>query len=85
VLLEALALSALGGVLGGGLVYLLYDGYAASTLDNASLSQVAFQFAVTPELVLGGLVCALLLGFFGGLLPAVSAARAGIAGALKGE
>jgi putative ABC transport system permease protein len=85
VLLEAWLLSVFGGLLGGGLVYALYDGYATSTLDDTSLSQVAFEFAVTPELVASGLTWAMLLGLAGGLIPAVGAARAGIAQALKGE
>lgn len=84
VLLEAMALSLIGGALGGGLVYLLYDGYAASTLNGSSLSQIAFEFAVTPRLVLAGLSGALVLGFVGGLFPAVAAARADIATALRG-
>lgn len=84
VLLEAGMLSLIGGMLGGGLVYWLYDGYAASTLNDSSLSQVAFEFAVTPELVVAGLVLALSLGLLGGLVPAVMAVRAGIADAIRG-
>lgn len=83
-LLEALALALVGGLLGGALVYLLYDGHGATTMDNASLSSVAFEFAVTPRLVAAGMGCALLLGLLGGLVPALAAARAGIAQALRG-
>ncbi|MGE0621681.1 MAG: ABC transporter permease [Pseudomonadales bacterium] len=83
VLLEAMLLAALGGLLGGGIVYLLYDGYTASTL-NASLSQVAFEFSVTPALVGAGLAGALVLGLLGGLMPALAAVRIGIADALRG-
>lgn len=84
VLLEGMVLAALGGLLGGGLVYLLYDGYAASTLNAGSLSQIAFEFAVTPALVLTGLAGALVLGLLGGLMPALGAVRTGIAEALRG-
>jgi len=84
VLLEAMALSLLGALAGAAVTYLLYDGYAASTL-NASMTQVAFQFAVTPELIGAGLAGALVLGFLGGLPPAVRCVRTSIAAALRGE
>lgn len=81
-LLEAMLLALLGGLLGAAVTYLLYDGYAASTMNSGSLSQVAFEFAVTPTLIGLGLTGALLLGLLGGLLPAVIAARSSIAHAL---
>jgi len=84
VLLEAMLLSLVGGVLGGALVYVAYDGYTASTLNAGSLSQVAFQFAVTPELLGFSLLGALAMGFVGALLPAISAVRTPITDGLKG-
>jgi putative ABC transport system permease protein len=85
VMIEALALALLGGALGVVLVYLMFDGYSASTLNNASHSQVAFAFAVTPHLVQLGVLWALALGSVGGLLPALRAARLPITTALRGE
>jgi len=86
VMIEALVLASLGGLLGGGLVYLIFDGYTASTLNTgASFSQVAFDFAVTPELLRLGIAWALLLGLIGGLFPAIHAARMPITVALRGE
>lgn len=85
VMIESLALALLGGLMGGGLVWLAFDGYTASTLNNASFSQVAFDFAVTPALFQMGLTWALLLGLIGGLFPAVRAARLPITTALRGE
>ncbi len=85
VLIESLLLAALGGLLGGGLVYAIFDGYTASTLNSASFSQIAFDFAVTPELLQLGITWALLLGLVGGLFPAVRAARLPITTALRGE
>ncbi len=85
VMIESLVLALVGGVLGGLLVYLYFDGYTASTLNNVSFSQVAFDFAVTPELLQLGLTWALLLGLVGGLFPAVRAARLPITTALRGE
>ena len=75
VLLEAAVLGMLGGVAGGVLVYFGLNGYRASTLNWASFSQIAFAFTVTPRLLLTGLVYALVLGFIGGLLPGLRAAR----------
>jgi putative ABC transport system permease protein len=85
VIIESLALALLGGLLGAAVVYLLFDGYTASTLNNASFSQVAFDFAVTPELLRIGVTWALGLGLVGGLFPAVRAARLPITVALRGE
>ncbi|MCZ6643603.1 MAG: ABC transporter permease [Gammaproteobacteria bacterium] len=86
VMIEALTLASIGGLLGGGLVYLIFDGYTASTLNTTgSFSQVVFDFAVTPELLQLGITWALLLGLVGGLFPAVHAARLPITKALRGE
>jgi putative ABC transport system permease protein len=85
VIIEAVALALFGGLLGGTLVWLAFDGYTASTLNNASFSQVAFDFAVTPELLQMGITWALVLGLVGGLFPAVRAARLPITTALRGE
>ena len=83
VMIEALGLALIGGVLGGILVWLAFDGYTASTI--AGFSQVAFDFAVTPGLLQMGLTWALVLGFLGGLFPALRAARLPITTALRGE
>ena len=83
VMVEALLLGLVGGSLGGAVVYLLYDGLTSSTLSAGSLSQVGFEFSVTPRLLLIGLGNALLLGAAGGLLPAVRAARLPVIAALR--
>jgi putative ABC transport system permease protein len=85
VLIEALLLALVGGVTGGLIVYLVFDGYTASTLNSASFSQVAFDFAVTGDLVRLGIAWALGLGLVGGLFPAIRAARLPITTALRGE
>ena len=83
VMAEALLLALVGGVLGSVVVYLLYDGLASSTLNAGSMSQVGFEFSVTPRLLLIGLSSAVLLGAIGGLLPAVRAARLPVIAALR--
>jgi len=83
VLFEALALGLLGGVAGGALVYLVLNGNQASTLNWASFSQITFAFTVTRELLLTGIVYALVLGLAGGLLPALRAARMPVTAGLR--
>ena len=83
VMVEALLLALFGGLLGSAVVYLLYDGFSSSTLNVGSLSQVAFEFSVTPRLLLIGLGSALSLGTIGGLLPALRAARLPVIAALR--
>ena len=85
VIVEALALGVLGGLLGGAVAYFGFNGFTVSTLNQGSFSQVAFDFAVTPELLFSGLAWAVTLGLFGGLFPAVRAARLPITTALRGE
>ncbi len=85
VLIEALLLAMLGGVIGALIAYLVFNNLTVSTLNRASFSQVAFDFAVTPKLITQGLVWALGLGFVGGLFPALRAARLPITVALRGE
>ena len=83
VLLEALALALVGGVLGGATAWALFDNYTVSTLGQ-NFSQVVFAFDVSLPLVLSALRLALLIGFIGGLLPALHAARAPLTSALRG-
>jgi putative ABC transport system permease protein len=82
VMAEAMVLSVAGGLLGAGIAYALFNGYSVSTLGG-NFTQIAFNFAVTPTLVVQGLVWALAIGFIGGLFPAVRAARLPIVEALR--
>ena len=82
-LIEALLLATIGGLLGGAIAYLLFNGYTVSTLAGASFSQTAFAFAVTGEIIQQGLTLALLVGFIGGVFPAWNAARRDITEALR--
>jgi putative ABC transport system permease protein len=82
VMTEALLLSISGGILGAAIAYFVFNGYAVSTLGGG-FTQVAFQFAVTPKLVLTGLSLAVFIGFIGGLAPAIRAARLPVTAALR--
>lgn len=83
VLAESLVLGAIGGLIGGTLAYLGFNGYQTSTMNFQTFSQVAFAFRVTPELLGLGLFYALAMGLVGGLLPALRAARLPIPSALR--
>ena len=84
VVLEALLLAILGGAIGATVAYFGFNGWTVSTLGG-SFSQVAFDFAVTPELLVFGIVWAVGLGLVGGLFPAMRAAYLPITTALRGE
>ena len=83
VLAESLVLAAIGGVIGGLAAYLGFNGYQTSTMNFQTFSQVAFAFQVTPQLLILGLIYALLMGLVGGLFPAIRAARLPIPTALR--
>jgi len=83
VMAEAMLLALIGGVIGAGLAWLLFNGFTVSTLSFASFTQVVFAFAVTPDLLLQGLIIALAIGLVGGLAPALKAARAPIVAGLR--
>ena len=79
VMIEALFLATLGAAL----AYVYCDGVSLSTLNFTTFSQVAFDFRVTPGLLVRGFVWALAIGLAGGLLPAVRAARLPVTDALR--
>jgi putative ABC transport system permease protein len=81
VIVEALLLGFAGGAAAAIIGYLLFNGFQASTIGNGGV--MAFNFAVTPMLLGTGLAYALLMGLIGGLFPAIRAARAPVAVALR--
>ncbi|MGY0652051.1 ABC transporter permease [Luteimonas sp. A537] len=82
VMLETMLLAALGGALGGLLAWLVFNGYTASTMAGG-MSQLTFEFKVSPELLWQGLKWALAIGFIGGLFPALRAATMPVTDALR--
>ena len=83
VLSEAVVLSLIGGLIGGLVAWLAFDGYQTSTMNFQSFSQVAFAFAVTPKLLATALIYSLMMGLVGGMLPAIRAARLPVVTALR--
>jgi putative ABC transport system permease protein len=78
---ESVLLSALGGVLGCVLVAPLNG--ITTGIGTANFSETAFNFHVSPQIMLGGIAFAVLLGSLGGLFPASSASRKEILTALR--
>ena len=82
-LMEMMYYGLIGGIAAGLIGYLLFNGYQAGTTMGNGFSQVAFQFVVSPGLLAGGMVFALIMGLVGGLFPAIRAARLPVAKALR--
>src|SRR5580658_136749 len=78
---ESVLLAGLGGVLGCLLVFPLNG--VTTGIGSTTFSELAFSFRVTPQIMLAGIVFAALLGAFGGVFPASSAARKEILVALR--
>jgi len=81
-LLEALLLGLVGGVIGlaGASVMQLVS---FSTTNFQTFADLSFRFLLTAEIAAKTLVFSLLMGFVGGFLPAVRAARLNIVDALR--
>ena len=73
-LLESVLLAAAGGAVGA-LAALAMGFVHFSMLNFASWSEVVFSFDPTPAVIAKALVFACAMGLFGGLLPAIRAAR----------
>jgi putative ABC transport system permease protein len=80
--IEALLIAFVGGLLGC-LVVLPLNGLTTGAMNLQTFSHLAFAFKITPELLVKGVIFALVMGFVGGLLPAVRAARRPVAQALR--
>jgi putative ABC transport system permease protein len=83
VLVESAVLAVAGGLIGGLIAYLAFNGYETATMNFQSFSQIAFKFAVTPALLVQALFWALVMGLVGGMLPAIRAARLPVVTALR--
>ena len=80
--LESVLIALLGGALGC-LLALPVNGLTTGTTNFATFSEVAFNFRVTPALLLSGMLFAAIMGFLGGLFPAWWAAHENIVTALR--
>jgi putative ABC transport system permease protein len=80
--LESLILALAGGILGC-LLVLPLNGFTTGIGSNTTFSEVSFAFRISPAILGIGVGFGLLMGAFGGLLPAASAARKQILTALR--
>jgi putative ABC transport system permease protein len=80
--LESLLLSLIGGVLGCLLVMPL-NNFTTGIGSFTTFSEFTFDFRITPQIMMYGLLFAAFMGAIGGLFPAASAARKEILTALK--
>jgi len=78
---ESVFLAVVGGILGC-ILALPANGITTAT-GGANFSEVAFAFRITPFALTIGMAFAVLMGLFGGLLPATRAARLAITSALR--
>jgi len=81
-LTESLLIALIGGAVGLFFASFLQF-FSISTLNFGSFSELEFSFALSPQIVLAAVEFALAMGFFGGFLPAVRAARLNIVSALR--
>lgn len=81
-LFEALSISFVGGILGC-LAVLPLNGLTTNTMNFQTFANVAFAFKITFDLLLLGIVFALVMGVLGGILPAIRAASRPVAVALR--
>jgi putative ABC transport system permease protein len=83
VFVEALILALIGGSIGALLAWLVFNGHSVDTMGGGFGGQLIFDLAVTPALVVLGVVWACVIGVIGGLFPAIRAARLPVATALR--
>jgi putative ABC transport system permease protein len=81
-LIESILLSLLGGVIGC-LLVLPLNNFTTGIGSFVTFSEFTFDFRITPEIMLTGMLFALVMGAVGGLFPASSAARKEILTALR--
>ncbi|MBK1868095.1 ABC transporter permease [Aestuariivirga sp. YIM B02566] len=79
---EAIVLAGAGGVLGLFASWAIFNGWQASTI-GANNTSMAFQLAVTPDVLVTSGLLGLAIGILGGALPAFAATRLPLTAALR--
>lgn len=77
VMVESLLLAVPGALIGSAIAWVLFNG------NSAHIASLSFPLAVTPQLVVLGIVFSLIIGLIGGFLPSIRAARLPVARALR--
>lgn len=81
-LIEGAMLALLGGLIGC-ILGTLFHGYSVGTQNFALFSEVVFDFRITPDIWLWGLLFSLVVGLLGGFLPARRAATVKLTDVLR--
>jgi ABC-type antimicrobial peptide transport system permease subunit len=81
-LIEAILLALVGGAIGLFLASFL-QAFTITTMNWQSFSQLAFGFHLTPRIIATTLLFSVFMGFVGGFLPSVRAARLEIVDSLR--
>jgi putative ABC transport system permease protein len=81
-LAESLLLSLVGGVLGC-LLVLPLNGLTTGITNFTTFSEIAFDFSISPQIMVTGVGFAMLLGALGGFFPALGASKKEILTALR--
>jgi ABC-type antimicrobial peptide transport system permease subunit len=81
-LIESLLIALIGGAAGIVLASFLQF-FSISTINFDSFAEIEFSFALSAPIVISSLIFAAFMGFLGGFLPAVRAARLNIVSALR--
>ncbi len=80
---ESVIIAVIGGLVGC-VLSLPMNGITSSTTNFQSFSEMAFQFRITPQILLQGVLFAAVLGLVGGFFPALKASRQSLSRALRG-
>jgi ABC-type antimicrobial peptide transport system permease subunit len=81
-LVESLLLALVGG--GTGLLLASFlQFFSISMMNFSSFSELAFSFSLSPSIIVWSLAFSVIMGFVGGFLPAIRAARMNILAALR--
>jgi len=81
-LLESIAIALIGAAIGI-LLSLPLNFVSTGTSNFVTFSEIAFNFRVTPDLMLSALIFGAIIGFIGSLLPSIRASRFRIVDALR--
>jgi len=80
--IEAVLIAFVGGLIGC-IAVLPLNGLTTGAMNLQTFSHLAFAFKITPELLMKGVIFALLMGVVGGMPPAIRAAQRPVAAALR--
>lgn len=83
VMSEAILLAIIGGLLAILPLYWLLNNWTTTTQNASNMSQIMFNFSISPTLMLQTMLLTTTIGLLGGLLPAIKAMRLPLTVALR--